>query len=115
MGIGIWAMHYVGMLAFRLPVPVSYYWPIVLLSLFIGILCSLFALVLVSRKRMSRGYAHFGSVFMGTGIAGLHYVSMAAMRLTAVMRFDPIIVALSVLLAIAFSPRCAVACILFSG
>jgi len=103
MGIGIWAMHYVGMLAFRLRVPVSYYWPIVLLSLFIGILCSLFALVLVSRKRMSRGYALFGSVFMGTGIAGLHYVSMTAMRLTAVMRFDPIIVALSVLLAIAFS------------
>jgi NO-binding membrane sensor protein with MHYT domain len=33
MGLGIWSMHYVGMLAFRLPVPVLYDWPTVLLSL----------------------------------------------------------------------------------
>src|SRR5438552_4650532 len=45
MGIGIWAMHYIGMLAFRLPVPVSYHWPTVLLSLLAGISCSAFALM----------------------------------------------------------------------
>ena len=40
MGIGIWAMHYIGMLAFCLPVPVEFHWPTVLLSLLAGILCS---------------------------------------------------------------------------
>src|SRR6266702_3206201 len=33
MGLGIWSMHYVGMEAFRLPVPVQYDWPTVLLSM----------------------------------------------------------------------------------
>src|SRR5579883_1401041 len=45
MGSGIWSMHYVGMLAFRLPVPIQYDWPTVLLSFFVGILSSLAALV----------------------------------------------------------------------
>ncbi|MGA8441872.1 MAG: MHYT domain-containing protein [Candidatus Sulfotelmatobacter sp.] len=103
MGIGIWAMHYVGMLAFRLPVLLEYDWPTVLLSLLVGILCSAFALVVVSRKRMGLTYALYGSVIMGCGIAGLHYVAMAAMRLPAECRFDFRLVALSVVLAVLFS------------
>ena len=103
MGIGIWAMHYVGMLAFRLPVPVEYDWPTVLLSLLVGILCSAFALVVVSRKKMGLTYALIGSVVMGCGIAGLHYIAMAAMRLPAKCRFDFRVVALSVVLAVVFS------------
>jgi NO-binding membrane sensor protein with MHYT domain len=50
MGIGIWSMHYIGMLAFRLPVPVEYDWPTVLLSLLWGILSSALALFIVSRQ-----------------------------------------------------------------
>ena len=103
MGIGIWAMHYVGMLAFRLPVPVEYDWPTVLLSLLVGILCSAFALVVVSRRKMGLTYALIGSVVMGCGIAGLHYIAMAAMRLPAECRFDFRVVALSVVLAVVFS------------
>jgi len=103
MGIGIWAMHYVGMLAFHLPVPVSYHWPTVLLSLSAGILCSAFALTLVSRQRMGVRYALVGSVVMGSGIAAVHYIGMAAMRLSAACRFDLFIVTLSVVLAIGFS------------
>lgn len=52
MAIGIWSMHYVGMLAFQLPVPVRYHWPTVLLSLLVGVLWSIFALALVSRRTM---------------------------------------------------------------
>ena len=103
MGIGIWAMHYIGMLAFRLPVPVSYHWPTVLLSLLAGISCSAFALMLVSRQRMSFRYAVIGSLIMGSGIAALHYIGMAAMRLAAICQFDHLVVTLSVLLAIVFS------------
>src|SRR6266496_1765981 len=52
MGIGIWSMHFTGMLAFRLPAPVSYNWPIVLVSLLVAILASAFALYVVSRHRL---------------------------------------------------------------
>jgi NO-binding membrane sensor protein with MHYT domain len=103
MGIGIWAMHYIGMLAFRLPVPAEYDWPTVLLSLLVGILCSAFALVVVSRRRMGLTYALIGSAMMGCGIAALHYIAMAAMRLPAECRFDFRLVALSVVLAVVFS------------
>src|SRR5690349_13241439 len=52
MGVGIWSMHYIGMLAFRLPVPVQYDWPTVLLSLVAAILASAVALFVVSRHQM---------------------------------------------------------------
>lgn len=103
MGLGIWAMHYVGMLAFRLPVPVSYHWPTVLLSLSVGILYSIFALLLVSREGLERLYILAGGVILGCGIAGLHYIGMSAMRLQGSCRFNPLVVTLSVLLAIIFS------------
>lgn len=103
MGLGIWAMHYVGMLAFRLPVPVNYHVPTVLLSLSVGILYSVFALLLVSREGIGRFYVVAGGIILGCGIAGLHYIGMAAMRLQASCRFNPFVVTLSVLLAIVFS------------
>ncbi len=54
MGTGIWSMHYIGMLAFILPIPVAYHWPTVLLSLLAAILASVIALYVVSRKKMGR-------------------------------------------------------------
>src|ERR1700676_1235170 len=54
MGIGIWSMHYVGMLAFRLPVPVQYDWPTVLLSLLAAIFASLVGLFVVGREKMGK-------------------------------------------------------------
>src|SRR6266566_9668896 len=83
MGIGIWAMHFKGMLAFLLPVPVEYHWPTVLLSLLVAILASAFALYVVSREKFGSVQALTGSVIMGGGIATLHYIDMAAMRLPA--------------------------------
>ena len=53
MGTGIWAMHFIGMLAFQMSIPVSYHWPTVLLSLLVPILASALALAVVSRERMS--------------------------------------------------------------
>ena len=55
MGTGIWSMHYIGMLAFILPIPVAYHWPTVLLSLFAAILASVIALYVVSRQKMGVG------------------------------------------------------------
>src|SRR5712692_2100234 len=103
MGIGIWSMHFTGMLAFSLPVPVGYQWPTVLLSLMAAILASAFALYVVSRQKLGLARALTGSLVMGGGIAAMHYIGMAAMRLAAVTRFAPLLVTLSVVLAIVFS------------
>jgi diguanylate cyclase (GGDEF)-like protein/PAS domain S-box-containing protein len=103
MGLGIWSMHYVGMLAFRLPVAVQYDWPTVLVSLLAAIFASAIALFVVSREKMDLHRAIIGSVFMGSGIAGMHYIGMAAMRLPAMCHFSPAMVMISVILAIAIS------------
>src|SRR5229473_4576748 len=72
MGTGIWSMHFTGMLAYNLPVPVAYHWPTVLLSLLTAVLGSAIALYVVSRQEMSPLQAVIGSVAMGLAIAGMH-------------------------------------------
>ena len=62
MGTGIWSMHYIGMLAFSLPVPVRYDWPTVLFSLLAAIFASGVALFVVSRRDMGAPQALMGSV-----------------------------------------------------
>jgi PAS domain S-box-containing protein len=103
LGIGIWAMHYIGMLAFQLPIPVKYDWPTVLLSLLVAMMASGVALFVVSRPTMGKIHSIIGSIIMGTGIAGMHYLGMAAMRLQAMCVYSPVTVALSVALAVAIS------------
>jgi len=103
MGIGIWSMHYVGMLAFHLPVPVEYDWPTVLVSLLAAVLASGVALFVVSRKTMTIPVALTASLFMGAGIASMHYIGMAAMRLAAMCHYSWSLVTLSVVLAIVIS------------
>ena len=81
-GIGTWSMHYVGMLAFRLPIPVQYDWPTALASLGAAIFSYVVALVVVSRPKMGWTRALAGGAFMGGGIVALHYIAMASMRLS---------------------------------
>src|ERR1700674_4071223 len=100
MGIGIWSMHYIGMLAFVLPVPVAYHWPTVLVSLFAAILASGIALYVVSGQKMGAFRVSTGSVLMGAGIASMHYIGMAAMRLSAMCQFSSFLVVLSVVFAV---------------
>src|SRR6202163_3509954 len=103
MGLGIWSMHYIGMLAFSVPVAVFYDWPTVLLSLIAAILASVVALYVVSRERMSWRRAVAGSAVMGAGIATMHYTGMAAMRLAGMCQYDASLVALSIALPIVIS------------
>jgi two-component system sensor histidine kinase/response regulator len=103
MGIGIWSMHYIGMLAFSLSVPILYDWPTVLLSLLAAVFASGAALFVVSRQRMRWFQAMIGSVVMGSGIAAMHYIGMAAMRLSAMCSYSSGLVILSVVLAVGIS------------
>jgi PAS domain S-box-containing protein len=103
MGMGIWAMHYVGMLAFSLPVPVLYDWPTVLLSLLAADISSFIALFIVSRRSMGILSIAFGGLLMGAGISSMHYIGMDAMRLPAMCQWSVSLVTLSIVLAVVIS------------
>jgi diguanylate cyclase (GGDEF)-like protein/PAS domain S-box-containing protein len=103
MGLGIWSMHYVGVLALTMPMPVFYHLPTVVLSLLAAIFASAVALFAVSRSQISFWEEILGSIVMGSGIAAMHYIGMAAMRCAAVIAYDWRIVALSIVLAVAIS------------
>jgi len=103
MGLGIWSMHYLGMLALNMPMPVYYHVPTVVLSLLAAILASAVALFVVSRPKMGLRHVVIGSAIMGGGIATMHYIGMAAMRCAAMIAYDWKIVGLSIALAVAIS------------
>ncbi|MGA7218891.1 MAG: diguanylate cyclase [Candidatus Sulfotelmatobacter sp.] len=103
MGFGIWAMHYIGMLALIMPMPVFYHLPTVFISLLAAMAASAVALFVVSQPEMSLRQEIAGSLVMGSGIAAMHYIGMAAMRCSAVIVYDRRIVALSIVLAVAIS------------
>jgi PAS domain S-box-containing protein len=103
MGIGIWSMHYIGMLAFSLPVPVLYDFQTVLVSLAAAVFASGIALVVVSRERLGVISMLIGSLAMGGGVGAMHYIGMAAMRMHATCHWDYSVVALSVVIAIVVS------------
>jgi two-component system sensor histidine kinase/response regulator len=103
-GIGTWSMHFTGMLAYRLPVPVEYDWPTVLLSLLMGIIGAAAALSLMSRSQAGWIRALAAGIFFGgVGVSGLHYTAMASTRLRGMHHHSPALVTLSVVLAIAIS------------
>jgi NO-binding membrane sensor protein with MHYT domain/signal transduction histidine kinase len=103
MGIGIWSMHFIGMLAFSVPITLRYNLPINLASLFIGMLTSLFALAISSQRNLSWRRLALGSVLMGAGICGMHYTGMAAIQIVPAITYSPLLVAASVAIAITAS------------
>ncbi len=103
MGLGIWSMHYVGMLSYSLPVGVYYDWPTVLASLLAAILASGIALWVASGNGIGPLRSAVGAILMGIGIAAMHYIGMEAMRLPAMCHYSSGLVFLSVVLAIVIS------------
>lgn len=103
MGIGIWSMHFIGMLAYSVPIPLRYNVLTTLASLLISILTSGFALGIASRHDLSLGRLCAGSVFMGAGICAMHYTGMAAIQIMPVISYDPLLVTASVVIAVTAS------------
>jgi NO-binding membrane sensor protein with MHYT domain len=100
MGGGIWSMHFVGMLAFSLPMPISYDLGLTLLSLVLPILVTGAGFLVVHRCGAGALSAMSSGVFMGLGIVAMHYTGMAAMRMAADLSYDRLWVAISVFIAI---------------
>ncbi|MES2073310.1 MAG: EAL domain-containing protein [Pseudomonadota bacterium] len=103
MGIGIWSMHFIGMLAFRLPIPLGYDLGITFLSLLIAVVASGFALWRVSQPVLPLAKLSSSAVLMGIAIAAMHYTGMMAMRMTPGIQYDPLLFGASVVIAIAAS------------
>jgi len=103
MGLGIWSMHFVGMLALQLPVPVWYEALFTAGSVLAAVVGCAIAFIIFNRAQVSGWLLAVASVFMGAAIAGMHYTGMAGTRMGGQVVYDPIIVAASVALAVAFS------------
>jgi NO-binding membrane sensor protein with MHYT domain/CheY-like chemotaxis protein/nitrogen-specific signal transduction histidine kinase len=100
MGSGIWSMHFVAILALKLPISVNYDVSLTLLSLTYAAIASGIALWLLSRQTLNLLLLFFGSICMGAAIAWMHYTGMAAMRLQATIEYNFWLVSLSVAIAI---------------
>jgi len=103
LGLGIWSMHFVGMLALQLPVLIWYDALFIFLSAVAAVVGCAIAFIIFNRATVSRWLLVLASIFMGLAIAGMHYIGMAGMRMNAYVSYDPLIVAASLGVAILFS------------
>src|SRR3984893_18091538 len=103
MGGGIWSMHFVGMLAFIMPTPMSYDIGLTILSLVVAIFVTGGGFYVIGRRSASPLRLVLSGISMGLGIAGMHYTGMAAMRGHVELSYDPLLVALSLVIAIGAS------------
>ena len=103
MGVGIWSMHFIGMLAFNSPIPLGYELSTTLLSLLIAISASSFALYVASRPSLTWQLLTTAGVIMGIAIVSMHYVGMAAIVLDPPITHAPLLVIASVAIAIVAS------------
>ena len=108
MGGGIWSMHFVAMLAFKMPIPMSYDIGLTILSLVVAIFATSGGFYVISRQSASPLRLVLSGIFMGFGIVAMHYTGMAAMRGQADLSYDRLFVALSVVIAIGASTAAAI-------
>jgi diguanylate cyclase (GGDEF)-like protein len=100
LGGGIWSMHFVAMLAFKVPLALAYDLPMTLLSLLIAIAVSYVVMHVIGRPQLRAWQAAAAAIVAGCGIAAMHYTGMAAIRSAASQHYDPRLFGLSILIAI---------------
>ena len=103
LGIGIWSMHFIGMLAFEMPIPIAYDPTITVLSMGIAVLVSGFALYTLRRRELAAARLTVSATLMGIGICAMHYTGMLAMRMSPPIEYTPSLFVASVLIAIGAS------------
>ena len=100
LGLGIWTMHFVGMLAMQLPVLIWYDAPLIFASVVAAVVGCAIAFFIFSRPNLNAWLLILASVFVGAAIASMHYIGMAGIRMSGEIIYDPLIVAASVGVAI---------------
>ena len=99
-GIGIWGMHFIGMIAQVLPFSIGYSLSSTLISLIVAIIFSGAALWFVGSARFSFKRCVIAGILAGVGVAAMHYIGMGSMRMDAVFEWNAGLVAVSVLIAV---------------
>lgn len=103
MGTGIWSMHFVGMLAFSLPIALGYTKLLTFLSWLAGVAVSAVALAVASGGSLSARRLGAGSLLMGAGICAMHYIGMAALTITPSIVWNSWLIGASAAIAIGAS------------
>jgi diguanylate cyclase (GGDEF)-like protein/PAS domain S-box-containing protein len=98
-GFGIWATHFIAMLAFSPGIPTAYNIALTGLSLVAAIVLTGFGLgVAVASMAGARWSAWLGGAMVGGGIAAMHYTGMAAFEIMGRIVWDPLLVTMSIML-----------------
>lgn len=100
LGGGVWAMHFIGMLAFPLCATGRFDLQLTVVSMVPSTVASWLALTLLARPRLEVGTLVGGGVLVGAGIGVMHYVGMMAAELATMIHYDPVWFALSIGVAI---------------
>ena len=100
LGLGVWAMHFIAMLAFKLPVEVSYNLWITALSVVPAILAGVVVLQSTNQRELSRLLLARNALLMGSGIGVMHYTGMSAMEGEAIMRYSFPLFCVSIVVAV---------------
>ncbi|OGS91848.1 MAG: hypothetical protein A2Z95_10175, partial [Gallionellales bacterium GWA2_60_18] len=100
LGLAIWSMHFIGMLAFHLPIPIGYDLTLTLLSVLPAIAAALLGFYVLREPDISTARIIVSGLLMGVGISGMHYTGMAALEMSPPISYDPLIFALSVAIAV---------------
>ena len=100
LGVGIWAMHFVGMMAYNYGIPIGYDKTTTIISIIPSVLASY---IVVSSQQLKQVPFLVRSILMGIGIGSMHYAGMMAMQMNAMMVYDPWLFGLSIILAIILS------------
>jgi diguanylate cyclase len=103
MGVGIWSMHFIGMLALRMNMPVSYNGPLVALSLIASVGGASVSLAVVTRPHVSPRGLLSAAGFMGFAVASMHYLGMASMQMGAVIHWNILLVVASIAIGLVAS------------
>jgi len=99
MGLAIWSMHFVGMLAFHIGIPLAYDVPLTILSIFYAVIATAIAITIVRLKFNNNLSQIVSTFFMGTGIAAMHYTGMDALKMSPEILYDRKLLILSLLIA----------------
>jgi NO-binding membrane sensor protein with MHYT domain len=102
-GFGVWAMHFIGMTALKMPILVAYDPAITILSVVFAFFAGWIAIGVIGQENVKMQQILLGGTLLGAGIGAMHYTGMFAMRMEAGLGFDPIMFAVSVVVAVGIS------------
>jgi NO-binding membrane sensor protein with MHYT domain len=103
MGLAIWTMHFVGMLALKMPMSVSYASSWSALSMLAAAIGAGLAFTIMNQQRITKFHVIMGGIAMGVAIACMHYIGMKSMRMAAAIDYEPVRFTLSILIAMVAS------------